>query len=159
MLECTLNALCNFNPRQETTCHSPNLDVSFLTKWAIMGDVLKIRHKAIYYSPISDWYQFTPWSSEASHDLKRCTASPTSGDWIRVMAHLHCRRRTWYGLGFQSHSCSWQLGLESESDSVQCENFCIVQCCHWVWSPNPSPNQAVWLMWPCPLPRSCENKS
>ena len=24
------------------------------------------------------------------------------------------------------HSCSWQLGLESESDSVQCEHFCIV---------------------------------
>ena len=23
-----------------------------------------------------------------------------------------------YGLGFRSHSCSWQLGLESESDSV-----------------------------------------
>ena len=43
--------------------------------------------------------------------------------------------------GFQSHSCSWQLGLNSESDSVQCENFCIVQCSHWVSSPNPSLNK------------------
>ena len=36
------------------------------------------------------------------------------------------------GLGFWSRSYSWQLGLESESDSMQCENFCIVQCSHWV---------------------------
>ena len=42
---------------------------------------------------------------------------------------LGCRLR----LGFQTqwlhctvHSCSWQFGLEAESDSVQCENFCIV---------------------------------
>ena len=53
-----------------------------------------------------------------------------------------------YGLGFRSHSCSWQLGLESESDSMQSNNFCIVQCSHWVWSPNlmsliPSLNPAV----------------
>ena len=39
-------------------------------------------------------------------------------------------------LRFRSHSCSKQLGLESESDTVQCENFCIVQCRHWIWSPN-----------------------
>ena len=32
------------------------------------------------------------------------------------------------------------VGLESESDFVQCENFCIVQCSHWVWSTNPSLN-------------------
>ena len=38
--------------------------------------------------------------------------------------------RLGYTLGFRSHSCSWQVGLESESDSVQCENFCIVQCSH-----------------------------
>ena len=48
-----------------------------------------------------------------------------------------------YRLGFQSHSCSWQLGSESESDSVQCENFCIVQCSHWVWSPNPRLNPSL----------------
>ena len=49
------------------------------------------------------------------------------------------------GLGFRFHSCSWQLRLESESDSVRCENFCIVQCNHWVWNPslNPSPNPEV----------------
>ena len=41
-----------------------------------------------------------------------------------------------YGLRFQSHSCSWQIRLESESDSMQCENVCIVQCSHWVWSLN-----------------------
>ena len=35
-----------------------------------------------------------------------------------------------YGLGFRSHSCSWQLGLESESDTVQCGNFYIGQYSH-----------------------------
>ena len=45
-----------------------------------------------------------------------------------------------YGLGFRCHSCSCKLGLESESDFMQCENFCIVQCSHWVWSSNPSLN-------------------
>ena len=38
MLECTLNALCNFNPRQEPACYSRNLGVGFLPKWATMGD-------------------------------------------------------------------------------------------------------------------------
>ena len=28
------------------------------------------------------------------------------------------------------NSCSWQLGLESDSYSVHCENFCIVQSSH-----------------------------
>ena len=37
-------------------------------------------------------------------------------------------------------SFSWQLGLDSESDSMQCENFSIVQCNHWVLHPNPSLN-------------------
>ena len=45
--------------------------------------------------------------------------------------------------GFWSHSFSWHLGLDSEADAMQCENFCIVQCSHWVWCPNPSPNPAV----------------
>ena len=56
-----------------------------------------------------------------------------------VVAHLHYGRQTrGFGLRFRSISCSWLLGLEFESDSVQCENY-IVQCSHWVWSPNPSP--------------------
>ena len=46
-------------------------------------------------------------------------------------------------LGFRSHSCSWLLGLESESNSVKCENFCIVKCSHWVCSLNSSRNPAV----------------
>ena len=48
-----------------------------------------------------------------------------------------------YGVGFRSHSRSWQLGLESESDPVQFEDFYIVQCSHLVWSLNPSQNPAV----------------
>ena len=40
-------------------------------------------------------------------------------------------------------SFDWNLNLTN----VQCENLCIVQCSHWVWSPNlnlnPSPNPAV----------------
>ena len=47
-----------------------------------------------------------------------------------------------YGFVLGSYSCSWQLGLESKSDSVQCENFCTAQCSHLVWSLNPSPNPA-----------------
>ena len=42
---------------------------------------------------------------------------------------------------FRSHSCRWQLELEFES--VQCENFCIVQCSHWFWSLNQSSNPVV----------------
>ena len=38
------------------------------------------------------------------------------------------------------YSCrNWNLNLIS----VQCKNFCIVQCSHQVWSLNPSPNPAV----------------
>ena len=48
-----------------------------------------------------------------------------------------------YGLAFWLHSCSWQVGLESKPDSVRCENFCMVQCSHWVRSLNPNPNPAV----------------
>ena len=50
-----------------------------------------------------------------------------------------------HGLGLGSYSCSWQLGLESECDSMQCENFCIVQCSHRVWNPSPS-------LYPSPCP-------
>ena len=39
-------------------------------------------------------------------------------------------------LGMDSDSCTWQLELESESDSVKCENFYIVPCSYWVWNLN-----------------------
>ena len=147
MLEYTVKVLCNFNPRQEPALllTQPWCEF-FLAKWVIMGDVLKIPHKAgaIYSSYFWLIHPLIKWSK--SWFKERCSASPPSGDWIRVMAHLHCRRRTWVRARILIpflYSCSWQLGLESESDSVQCETFCIVQCSHWFWSPNPNPNQAV----------------
>ena len=29
---------------------------------------------------------------------------------------------------FQPHSCTWQYGWVSESDTVQCQKFCTLQC-------------------------------
>ena len=73
-----------------------------------------------------------------------------------VMSHLHCGRRTRIPIPFLSLAV--RIGI-CESDSVQCENLCVVQCSHWVqsrnqvWlqsrnpslnpSLNPSPNPAV----------------
>ena len=49
--------------------------------------------------------------------------------------------RSWSRFKFRSHSCSRQLQVESESDSVQCENIYIVQCSHLVCSSNQNRNQ------------------
>ena len=52
------------------------------------------------------------------------------------ISYLHSRIYIPTAFPIPIHSCSWQLGLESESDSTQCEKFCIIQCSHLVCSPN-----------------------
>ena len=63
------------------------------------------------------------------------------------MAHLLCGRQTQVWTQILIPLLCLQLGLESEFESVQCEYVCIVQCSHWVRSPNlnlnPNPNSAV----------------
>ena len=56
------------------------------------------------------------------------------------LIYIHrCGFRFW--TQFKSYSCSWQLGLESESDSVQCEKFYVLQCSHLVCSLNRNQNR------------------
>ena len=38
-------------------------------------------------------------------------------------------------------SCTWQLGWKFDTESVQCENFCILQCSHLVCSTNQNWNR------------------
>ena len=60
---------------------------------------------------------------------------PSTAGNIIVLAYLHSQIYIPIPYPIPIHSCSWQLGLESESDSMQCEKFYIVQCSHLVCSP------------------------
>ena len=71
------------------------------------------------------------------------TMTPFLSDSIvwALMAHLHYRRRTPVQTLFPVLRRNREYGFES--DSVQCEMFCIVQCSHRVWDPNPIPSVSV----------------
>ena len=90
-----------------------------------------------------------PWEGTPPSECR-----PPARIWILLWDMVNKRRYASYwnayfftmqetGLGTNWDSSSWQLGSESESDSVQCEHFCTVQI-HWVWS-FPSPKMAVEL--------------
>ena len=66
-----------------------------------------------------------------------CIVQCSHGVWnpnpSRYWSHLHFQRRTRTLI-----PVAYRNREGSESESVQCEIICIVQCSHGLWNPNPS---------------------
>ena len=82
-----------------------------------------VHHQVRLLLPAGGWDVALQHQVSAGKAITRdiCSEIHTTLSWLIRIAGYGLG----YGLGFRSDSCSWQLGLESESNSMQCENYSL----------------------------------